>query len=353
MRPRSSASLQPADRDAAVVAVVGEAVDAGLERGGVGLGVVVEVVLGVDQVGRRFGVADHEQLVAGRLGPAAQLGLDQRADVAGAAVDQVVGGHRAGGRAVGDRGPEGGQVVLVQHPGAQAGGRDAAVVLVVVGEEVLEDRGGAQELAGGRRSAPGRRRRPAGRCAPGPRSSPPRCAPSAGHAAGSPREPRPAGCWPRCRRRAGGGSGTRAVRPKRPRRPGAPAPRPRSHRAPPPGGRPWPGRASETPCRASVPVRKAPTPRRGTAGAYWCTIAIRSSSVSRSSRSSTRLRSVSAGSRKGSRSAAEAGGELTWQPFGSRRDVKRFDGRMGVSPCQLPGVLPAKRRWALAESEAL
>ncbi len=32
-----------------------------------------------------------------------------------------------------------------------------------------------------------------------------------------------------------------------------------------------------TPCSASLPVRNAAMPSRGTAGAYWCSIAIRSS----------------------------------------------------------------------------
>lgn len=54
-----------------------------------------------------------------------------------------------------------------------------------------------------------------------------------------------------------------------------------------------------TPCRASWPVRKAASPSRSTAGANWCSIATRSSGVSRRSRSSTRSAKGSRGSRKG------------------------------------------------------
>lgn len=133
-------AADPAGHDGGVLAVVGEAVDSGLQRCGRGLFVGVEVVLGVDQVGRRPGVgADHERL----LGPASQLLGQERRDMVGPPVDQVVGGHdpcdRARTHGVAER-PE---VVLVQHPRADRRGGGVPVGLVVVGEPVLEHRGGA------------------------------------------------------------------------------------------------------------------------------------------------------------------------------------------------------------------
>ncbi len=121
-----------------VRAVVGEAVHAGDQRGGRRLLVGVEVVLRVDQVGGRAGVrADQQVLVR----PGAQLRVQVRREVVGAAVDQVVRGHHTGHRAGLDRLAEGAQVVLVQHARADRARCGGPVRLVVVGQPVLEDRG--------------------------------------------------------------------------------------------------------------------------------------------------------------------------------------------------------------------
>ena len=140
IRPLRQCVADAAGHDRGVRAVVGEAVDARLQGGGGGLLVGVEVVLGVDQVGGRARVrADDERLV----GPAPQLLLQERGDVVGAAVDQVVGGHDPGHRAGPYRVAEGPQVVLVQDARADRGGGGVAVGLVVVREPVLEHGGGA------------------------------------------------------------------------------------------------------------------------------------------------------------------------------------------------------------------
>src|SRR5690606_5464578 len=127
------------------VVVLGEAVDPGAQRVGVGGGVVGVVALRVDQVAGGDGVADHHQLVGG--GGAQRL-VDEGAQVRGAAVDQVVGGHGGDRGAVAQRGQERGEFVLVQYARGQVAGAGAAVGLVVVGEEVLEGGGGVQPVGG-------------------------------------------------------------------------------------------------------------------------------------------------------------------------------------------------------------
>jgi hypothetical protein len=120
--------------------VVGEAVDAGPQGRRDGLLVRVEVVLGVDQVGRRARVRADQQVL---LGPGPQLLGQIRRDVVRAAVDQVVRRHHPGRRARLDGGAEGAQVVLVQHARADRAGGGVAVRLVVVRQPVLEDGRGA------------------------------------------------------------------------------------------------------------------------------------------------------------------------------------------------------------------
>jgi hypothetical protein len=84
--------------------VLGEAVHPGAQGGGEPGGVVAQVVLVAGQVGAGPGVADDQHVVAG---PGAQLVVDQRAQVGGPAVHEVVGGHHRHRRARGDRRPEG------------------------------------------------------------------------------------------------------------------------------------------------------------------------------------------------------------------------------------------------------
>ena len=197
--------------------------------------------------------------------------------------------------------------------GRSAGGGGAAVVLVVVGEEVLEHRGGAQVLrvVTGQAPAVGDRQPGGVHGVLGVAllvASPARVAQQVHH-----RRPDLQAVAARCRRPAGGGGGRRAARPRRPRRPRAPGPRPRSRRGPRPAGRPSPRPSQATPCRASVPVRNARVPAGGSPGAYWCSIAIRSSGVSWASRSSTRWPAAArgrgtAGGRRRTRAA-----ELTWR----------------------------------------
>ena len=125
----------------AVAVVVGEAVQAGPQRRRERLRVVVEVVLGAHQVRRRPRVAAVQQLLVGPL-PGQR---EQRADVRGPPVDEVVRRHDAGHRPGLDRRLERHQVVLVQYPGAQCRGGQVAEVLVVVPEEVL-DRGRGEQV---------------------------------------------------------------------------------------------------------------------------------------------------------------------------------------------------------------
>lgn len=150
-----------------------EAVDAGLQRGRVPGGVVVEVLLGIDQVGGRLGVADDEP--DGR-----QPGRPRRCR----------------------RGSAG-------APGPCAG------------------------RSGGRRRAPGSRRCRAVRCVPGPRSL--------------------SSLRPQRQSRSRFSTGAQAWQ--------LLTPSPLKTVA-------FPSQA--TPCSASEPVRNAATPRRSTAGAYWC-----------------------------------------------------------------------------------
>lgn len=131
---------EASDHRRTVRAVVGEAVDAGAQRGGGRLLVGVEVVLGVDQVRRRARVRADQQVL---VGPGAQMLGQIGRDVVGAAVDQVVRGHHPGHRARLDRLAEGAQVVLVQDARADRGGGGGAVGLVVVRQPVLEHGGRA------------------------------------------------------------------------------------------------------------------------------------------------------------------------------------------------------------------
>nr|BFE72987.1 hypothetical protein GCM10020092_062880 [Actinoplanes digitatis] len=121
--------------------ILGEAVHPGAQRGGEAGGVIGQVALFAGKVGAGARVADHQHVV---VGPGAQLGVEQRAQVRGAAVDQVVGRHDRDGGAGGDRRAERGQLVLVQYPRRQVAGGEVPVGLVVVAEEVLERRRGAQ-----------------------------------------------------------------------------------------------------------------------------------------------------------------------------------------------------------------
>jgi hypothetical protein len=132
----------PPDGDRGVLAVVGEAVHPGPQRRGVAGRVVGEIVLGVDEVGRGFRVAAHHQLAAAR--PLAQLTFQVGADVVGPPVHQVVGRHHADGHARGDRRMKRRQLIFMQHARPQRRRRGRPVGLVVVGQEVLEQRGGAQ-----------------------------------------------------------------------------------------------------------------------------------------------------------------------------------------------------------------
>jgi hypothetical protein len=121
--------------------VVGVAVHAGLERGGVGFGVGGEELFAFDEVGGGLGVgADGEVRVPGVQGL-----VDQRVDVVGDAVGEVVAGHHAGDDARLDRAAEGFEFVFVQRALGDVDVDDVAVGLGVVGEEVLEDRGGAPD----------------------------------------------------------------------------------------------------------------------------------------------------------------------------------------------------------------
>ncbi len=117
------------------VVVLREAVQPRLDRRRVRLRRVVVIGLHAGQVRRGVSVADHQQVV---LRPGPDEVVDQRAQRRRAAVDEVVGGHQRDGGAGLDRGAEGTELVLVQHPGRQAAGGDAPVGLVVVRQEVLE-----------------------------------------------------------------------------------------------------------------------------------------------------------------------------------------------------------------------
>jgi len=129
------------DRERGVPVLVGEAVDARFDRRGVPLRLGLVVLLGAGDVGRGESVADHhEPLRRPRPHQVAEVG----AEVARAAVDEVVGGHDAGRRARDDRRLEGLEVVLAQHARPQVGRGGVAVGLVVVGQEVLQGRRGLQ-----------------------------------------------------------------------------------------------------------------------------------------------------------------------------------------------------------------
>ncbi len=136
-QPLLQRPLDAGDDLRAVRAVVGEAVDAGQQRGRGGLLVGVEVVLRVDQVAGRARVRADQQLL---VGPGTQLLAQIGGDVVRTAVDQVVRGHHPGDRTRLDRLAEGAQVVLVQHARAHRARRGGPVGLVVVGQPVLEDR---------------------------------------------------------------------------------------------------------------------------------------------------------------------------------------------------------------------
>ena len=124
----------------AIAVLIGEAVKARAQGGGVRRRIVVEVVLGPHEVRGGPCVASGQQLIVGPLTDETQ----QRADVRGPAVDEVSGGHDPGRRARLDRLAERREVVLVQHARAQRGGRQVAELLVVVTQEVLEGGGGQQ-----------------------------------------------------------------------------------------------------------------------------------------------------------------------------------------------------------------
>ncbi len=143
-QPLGQGRAQVAERGLGAVVVLGEAVDPGLDRVRVRLGQRVVVALRRGEVARRVRVADHQQVVR-RPGP--QRLPDQRAEVRGPPVDQVVRRHHGHRHALLDGGAEGGQLVLVQHPRRQVAGGRAPVGLVVVAEEVLE-RGGCLEGSG-------------------------------------------------------------------------------------------------------------------------------------------------------------------------------------------------------------
>ncbi len=139
--PLCQGRLDGIDHRLRVRVVDGEAVQPGLEDRGISLGLRSEVVLGPGQVVRRKGIRDVEQRL---VGPASLDAVQIRANGVGPAVHQVVGTHHAGCRIRRYRRLERRTVVLVQHPLGDVRRRHVATGLVVVGQVVLQRRGGLQ-----------------------------------------------------------------------------------------------------------------------------------------------------------------------------------------------------------------
>ena len=119
--------------------LVKELVDAGVDGGCGGLGQGGEDVMVRDHVGEGAGVGAEDAVEAPLPhDDVAEGGVLGHGDV----VPGVVGGHHGVGVAVLDGHAKGHGVVLVKEAGVEVGGGAVAVVLVGVGEEVLEEGGG-------------------------------------------------------------------------------------------------------------------------------------------------------------------------------------------------------------------
>src|ERR1019366_7340445 len=116
-----------------------ELVDAGLyrTRRAFGIGLVIVVLLGVDQIAQRAGIGADDAVQAPLLhGDFAEDGVHGHGDV----VHGVIGGHVGTGAAFQHAHAERYGVVFAQQAGVEIGGRATAAVLVAVGQEVLHER---------------------------------------------------------------------------------------------------------------------------------------------------------------------------------------------------------------------